>query len=282
VRCTPNISSVMVGCVASDGSVQVTPPELLTPLVRLPALDTLVLYKAAAPAALQIVRQMKHLTMLWLVSMQQFIQLMSGAGPLPPLEAVGILDSVLDVTDQTAPLLLKLQTLRSVALKFVIRDPTPLVPVLRNLHRLSVAFLPPCDLDLLVAALKHCTILTDLELLNEAFTAVHLSILLPLMPLLHTLTIISAGVTSLAFLTKATHLHTTLNTLRLMDCNLAASEIRSLKPLRALEELYLDRCFTAPLDANSLTMLTPDADGFMREWWPKLQKMEYIPKPVNG
>jgi hypothetical protein len=78
---------------------------------------------------------MKHLRCIALQSMQQLVDFLSADGPVPPLESVHIRGvdeekQPLEVDEETAPLLLKLQSLRSVLLKFMIHDPTPLIPLL--------------------------------------------------------------------------------------------------------------------------------------------------------
>jgi hypothetical protein len=82
---------------------------------------------------------------------------------------------------------------------------------------------------------------------RHSLTKVHRTSILPSLPLLQKLAILStAAVTSLAFLVQLPHLHSKLAQLWLSQCDLAVSDIRVLTRLRALEVLIFDRCFTAP------------------------------------
>jgi hypothetical protein len=43
----------------------------------------------------------------------------------------------------------------------------------------------------------------------------------------------------------------------------------------------LECCCTSPLDEFTLATLTPDAEGFAKDWWPNLRKMGYTPKSAE-
>lgn len=122
--------------------------------------------------------------------------------------------------------------------------------MLSNLHALDATCGDQCDLDLLVAALQHCTALTHLTLDKDTFAQAHLAAVLPSMPLLTEL-----------------HLHSTMKNLNLGMCCLSAAEIRFLQQLRSLG---IHQCFVSPLDAFTLLMLTPGSESFMHDWWPNL------------
>jgi hypothetical protein len=117
-----------------------------------------------------------------------------------------------------------------------------------------------CELDLFVAALKHCSSLTNLHVADDRLTDAHLVAILPSMPLLQSLRVDSGHVSSLSFLAAAPPLPSQLNELELRHCEFSPSHVRF---------LTLHECCWE-LDAAVLVALTPGADGFLKDCWPRL------------
>lgn len=160
----------------------------------------------------------------------------------------------LDVTPDTLPLVLKLQSLRQLQAKVALPDAMLLIPILRQLRSLEVwrerssAYDRDNDdseLDRFVLALQQAIHLTELALTDSTLTAAHLALILPPMHQLQSLTVWSTAVRSLDFLSRPemAHLSATLKDLRLDVCQLDPTDlVAHLRPLRVLETLMLNEC----------------------------------------
>lgn len=241
------------------------------PLAEWPLLRKLTLHGPLSPSTCSFVRRLVHLTSLRVGHFSQFVQLMTPDGPVPPhLEDVQLDFSRLWLSAEVAPLLLKLKSLRRLQAYFC-SDPMILLPILRQLTSLDVNRQSSCDLDLFVSALQQCTQLTRLHVIDSGLSASHLASILPATRHLQSLAVMSANVRSLEFLSQAP-----LELLYLACCPLEPTDlVAHLRPLRALETLLLDECFTSDLDSATIAALTPGGEGFLAGTWPRLHTFHW-------
>jgi hypothetical protein len=129
-----------------------------------------------------------------------------------------------------------------------------------------------------VAALCRCTSITDLRLsFCDGLTAAHLSDLLPRLPRLHSLALVSLGVESLSFLSVAP-LTDHLSSLTLAGCaKLPVAELCHVHSLRGLRELFIFGSFDESLapECAALVALRPPSAAL-----PRLESFSYRPPQI--
>ena len=129
--------------------------------------------------------------------------------------------------------------------------------------------------DAVVEALSGCRRLAVL-ILTAPVTSKHLSILLPRLPLLHTLSLLGCReLESLQFLSDVPSLQHTVCFFFLKDSPaLHSSELRHVLALKNLETPLLVSSFSEPLDGLTQHLLTPPSALL-----PKLTEFDYEPAP---
>lgn len=135
------------------------------------------------------------------------------------------------------------------------------------------------DADRLIAAVSHCTRITDLTLCHRSMTNDQLESLLSHLPLLSSLQLDHAfGLTSLSFASRVAHLGSTLTRLRFNGRRIIPpADVVHLHSLRVLTSLRLGDTFSGDLSPSTLAgMLTRDSrDSRIRsDIWPHLTLFE--------
>ena len=164
--------------------------------------------------------------------------------------------------DEVAAVVPQLPSLTAVVHRRVVSERYDWLTQLPNLSTVDLRFFwlygAAGRAESLVAGLRYCAKVEILELSDcSDVTAVQLAELIPQLLRLRELTLNKVRIDSLAYLAQPP-LTSQLSRLKLFRCRrLPTDELRHVHGLRGLTHLTLHESFTAPLDAESRSQLTP-------------------------
>jgi hypothetical protein len=252
---------------------------LLPPLIHLPALTQLDLEECEVyPEELDVIRRMPHLRK-FVCDPEQFTaddleRLLSGDGPIPPLEelpaAVTFWAETVDLVLKLAPSLTKLDVGDA-----LLEDVAPLLSQLKRVITLDLRVYDEIvQVDSLVSGLRSMPQLTNLALGHSQLATEHLSTVLPELKQLDGLSLhCEPALVTLAFLA---HAPASLRQLTLQGKkSTPLVEARHLEKLPQLKSLRLHGVFARPFDDLSIARMTPGSEAFDRDAWPNLTLFEY-------